>query len=133
MPDAYASADDLAAWLPSGTIVTDAARMLARASELVDETVRTPFDVDDDKMPTDADVAAALRDATCAVVEGWLEVGEANDIDGLAGTQISTGGYSGLRGPMLPPRAARILRNAGLLTVGVATTVAPFDPLASTS
>lgn len=113
MAAAYATPADLTAWLPTGTAVTDAPRLLARASALLDDIITAPFDVDAD-LPTDPTVAAALRDACCAQVEQWLEVGEDNDIDGRAGTQVSLTGFSGRRAPKVAPRAARILRHAGL-------------------
>lgn len=91
----------------------DALRQLTRASELIDGAVRQPYDVDTDGAATDVDVAAALRDATCAQVEQWVEVDEANAIDGLAGTARAVGG--GVRAPELAPRAVRILSNAGLI------------------
>ncbi|MHB9054248.1 MAG: head-tail connector protein [Thermoleophilia bacterium] len=91
-------------------------RLSLRASELIDNSVTEMFDVDDtDKLPTDVDVAAAMRDACCAQVEFWAEVGEENDIDGLAGTKVSAGAFAGDRAPELSPRAARILGNAGLI------------------
>lgn len=125
--DAYASEADLTAWLPSGTVVADAERLLRRASELLDDTVRLPFAADSDGIPTDTEIAAALRDACCAQVEQWLEVGEANDVDGRAGTHVAVAGFSGVRAPKLAPRAARILRNAGLLTSsGLETTASRF-------
>lgn len=93
----------------------DFERMSMRASELIDSVVTDQFDVDDtDLLPTDTDVAAAMRDACCAIVEFWQEVGEANDVDGLAGTQVNAGSFSGDRAPTLAPRAVRILKNAGL-------------------
>lgn len=120
MPDAYASAADLSAWLPSSVSFDDgdATRLLARAAELIDGTVRSPYTVDTNGLPTDTTIAQALNDASCAVVEQWLEVGEENDIDGLAGTNVAVAGksgYVGLRAPHLAPRAFRILSNAGLL------------------
>ena len=116
---AYATQAELISFLPEGTAVPDAARLLARASELLDATVLAPFAIDTvTLLPTDTDVAAAMRDACCAVVEAWLEVGEENDVDGLAGTQIAVTGYTGPRAPSLAPRAFRILQNAGLMTVG---------------
>jgi hypothetical protein len=92
----------------------EAERLLVRASELVDDHVRASYAVDDDDLPTDADVAGALRDAACAQYEAWLEVGEANAIDGLAGAQIAVEGYSGPRAPVLAPRARQFLRRYGL-------------------
>lgn len=112
---AYATTADLSAWVSvDADIPADADRMLARASTLVDQYVRSSYAVDDAGTATDADVAAALRDATCAVVEGWLEAGEENDLDGLAGTQMGVPGYSGSRAVELPPRAYRLLSQAGL-------------------
>jgi hypothetical protein len=114
--DPYATTTDLTAWLPSDAEVpSDADRLLARASTLVDQTVRYPYAVDAGGAATDAAVSDALRDATCAIVEGWLEAGEENDLDGLAGTQMSVPGYSGARAVTLPPRAYRALSQAGLL------------------
>jgi len=48
MSDPYATVDDLVDFLASVTEFddTDATRLLARASELVDEKVRAPFAVD---------------------------------------------------------------------------------------
>ncbi len=118
--DAYATSAELNDWLGSGvTAPADPDRLLARASTLVDEMVRAPFDIDTDGIPTDPDVAAVLRDATCAQVEQWIEVGEHNDLDGLAGTQVSTTGHSGLRAPKYAPRAVTLLRNAGLTALPV--------------
>lgn len=110
--DPYATSAELTAWV--GTAVTGADRLLARASELMDVTVTASYSVDADGIPTNAEVAAALRDAACAQVEQWVEVGESNDIDGLAGSDISVSGYTGKRAPLLAPRAARILHAAGL-------------------
>lgn len=92
----------------------DISRLLLRASELVDGAVRQPYDVNSTTgIAVDADVAAALRDAVCAQVEQWVEVGEENAVDGLAGTPRSIGG--GVRAPELAPRALRLLLNAGLV------------------
>ena len=117
MADPYATTDELETYLGSSrSAPTDAERLLTRASETIDSLVTRPFAVDaTTKLPTDEGVAATMRDACCAVVEFWMEVGEENDIDGLAGTPISTGGYSGLRAPANSVRAIRILRKAGLL------------------
>lgn len=92
----------------------DVDRLLERASELLDDYLRTAvFDVDDDTgLPTDADVIAALRDATCAQVEFWLAGDEEDDILG----PVDAVGMAGVtaKGRELAPRAARKLREAGL-------------------
>lgn len=100
----------------NGWSAGEIARMLDRASSLVDDlTCRARFKVDEDGTAIDATIAAALRDATCAVVEMWLEVGEDNDVDGLAGESYTVTGYSGLRSPEASGRVLRPLRQAGLL------------------
>lgn len=111
----YLSAGDAA--VVNGWSAAEIARVLGRASTLVDDlTCRARFKVDENGTPVDATIAAALRDATCAVVELWIEVGEDNDVDGLAGESYTVTGYSGLRSPEASRRVLRPLRQAGLLT-----------------
>lgn len=105
----HATEQDLTAWLPTGVDIDEPARLLDRASVLVDQYVRAPYD------PADEATLQALSDATCATVEAWIETGEENDLDGLAGTQMSVPGYSGHRAVALPPRAYRALSQAGLI------------------
>lgn len=114
--NAYATSEQLATWL-GGAAPADADRLLLRASELIDAQVVAAFDTDDNGIPTDAEIAAVLSDAACAQVEMWLEVGEANDVDGLAGSAVNVGGYSGRRAPRVSPRALDLLREGGLLTL----------------
>lgn len=104
-------------------------RLLERASEVIDDAIRTAvYDVDDDELPTDDDVAAALRDATCAQVEFWLASDEEDDILGpiqsvtLGGLQVQYGAGTNRQTPLyLAPRAARILRSAGLYAIDPVT------------
>lgn len=123
---AYATEEQLAAFLagsdqtaPTG----DAAeRLLQRASELVDDHVTGCYDTDPDtSLPTSTDVATALQNATCAVVEAWLEVGEELDIAGFPpNTGLSTDGMGTSALPaVLPPRARRFLRRQGLIGAAV--------------
>jgi hypothetical protein len=73
-------------------------------------------------MPTEVDQIAALRDAVCAQVEFWFAGDEEDDILGpvdavsLGNLKVNYSQSGGARvGPMsLAPRAARILRSAGL-------------------
>jgi len=126
---AYATSEQLGGYLEGGAAAVpgDAARLLARASELVDDHIVTAvYDVDANGQPTDVDVAAALRDATCAQVEFWLAGDEEDDILGptqgvsLAGMQMQYGAGDNRATPMyLAPRAARFLRKAGLLSGAV--------------
>ena len=132
MTVAYATEDDLAGYVAAAAGLDDASRLLTRASELLDDKVLMPFSIDDDtQLPTDTDIATALRDATCAQVEFWLEVGEEHDIEGLANRQVSVQGLNlSALPPELGPRARRILHLAGLLNQsGVSyaqTRYAPF-------
>lgn len=105
----------------------DAARLLVRASELIDDyTITAVYNVDSDDQPTDATVAGAFADATCAQVEYWLTADEEDDILGplqgvaVAALQLQMGAGTNRATPMyLAPRAARHLRRAGLLNAAV--------------
>ena len=115
MTGAYATAEDLAAWLGKNP-PADAGRLLTRASSLLDSSVYVSFAVDDSGLPCDAGVAAVLRDAVCAQVEFWLEVGEEHDVDGGAGSLVSVGGLSIQRPKRLADRALDALRTGGLMS-----------------
>ena len=121
----YATVEQLAAD-PWGLTPPGAARLLVRASEVIDQALRTAvYDVDTNGAPTDVAVIAALVGATCAQVEFWETGDEEDDILGpvqgisLAGMQIQYGGSGVVSGgrvspTYLAPRAHRILVNAGL-------------------
>ena len=124
---AYATPADLAGdpdtgqvpWLSAAQLALlgdDAPRVLQRATEVIAENVTVGYFVDVDGNPTEGYVIAALRDACCAQIEQWMEVGEDNDIAGYpSSTFISGGGLSVNRlPPVLAPRARRVLRLAGL-------------------
>lgn len=116
--EGYAEAPEVTIAAP-----VDYDRLLRHASALIDEYTRTArYDVDDDALPTDENVIAALRDATCAQAEFWLASDEEDDILGplqslaIGNVQAFTGEGVNRVSPMyLAPRAARILRNAGLI------------------
>jgi hypothetical protein len=94
----------------------DITRLLLRASELIDDYCRTAvYDVDTGGLPTDSGDIAAFRDATCAQVEFWLAGDEEDDVLGPL-ESLSIGGVSAKPAfvMVLAPRAARILRSAGL-------------------
>jgi len=94
-------------------------RLLLRASEVIDDYTRSAvYEHDSSDFPTDADDIAAFRDAVCAQVEFWLTGDEQDDVLGPVEWSLSMGSTSmkpaaGLS-LTLAPRAARILRNAGL-------------------
>lgn len=105
---------------------TGLTRLLLRASELIDDQLRTAtYHVDALGMPTDADDIATFRDATCAQVEFWLAGDEEDDVLGpvdkiqIGSMKVEYSGFGGVRvAPLvLAPRAARILRNAQLYNV----------------
>ncbi|ARX85631.1 hypothetical protein SMD44_05095 [Streptomyces alboflavus] len=124
MPRVYATPQQLAAWTGKPA-PPDAARLLARASEDLDDAlIRAVYLTDDAGMPTDPAIAAALSDAVCAQVEYQLATGD--DGTGAAGRwdNVSIGpvSLSGRKdGPTTPgdvdlaPRALRALKRAGLL------------------
>lgn len=116
-----ATAADLTAWLPGdGSVAVptgaEADRLILRASETVAEHVTTGWALDANGDPAYDWAREALRDATCAQVEQWLEVGEENDVAGYSRTtSMGVGGLSLSSLPdVLAPRARRILRLAGM-------------------
>ncbi|MGW1267534.1 hypothetical protein [Streptomyces sp. NPDC002491] len=88
----YADTTWLANYLQTAPSV-DSDRLLLEASKLLDsEFLRAAvYDVDDDGLPTDAEVAEAFADAVCSQVQFWGEVGEETDISGpLQGVAIGS-------------------------------------------
>jgi len=125
--NAFATVEDLAGtgtsgrvrWLSDAQlalIAGDEDRILMRATEVVADAVTTGYYVDGAGNATDSEVGDALRDACCAQVEQWLEVGEENDIAGYPrGSGFSVGGLNiSALPPVLAPRAKRILRHVAL-------------------
>ena len=113
---AFATLEELIEFTASGTLdaLNEPERLLERATTKICRYLRASFILDDETgLPSDVDVAAALRDAVCAQVEFWAETGEEHAIDGLAGTTYSVTGYSGQRPPDLAPRAWDIMREVG--------------------
>ncbi|MEV0445960.1 hypothetical protein AB0I84_31525 [Streptomyces spectabilis] len=124
MSRVYATPVQLAAWT-GHPAPADAERLLARASEDIDDAlIRAVYLTDDAGMPTDPAVVLAVRDAVCAQVEYQLATGD--DGTGAASRwgSVSIGPVSlsapqgGPRTPSdvdLAPRAHRALHRAGLL------------------
>jgi hypothetical protein len=115
--DPYASMAELETYLDDSA-PADAARLLQRASELIALAVVTPYEVDPVlNLPKETYVSEALRDATCAQVEWWLETGDEKDV--LTGwSTISFIGalfLSGGGGRRLAPRAKDALARGNLL------------------
>jgi hypothetical protein len=130
MARVYATHQDLTNYTEGFTFTMPAepesARLRTRASELVDEALLAAvYDTDPTtRLPTDPEVAAAMRDAVCAQVVWWDETG---DEQGAADryTSVSIGSVTlarggsaaaaGSGGRTLGPPAATHLRLAGLV------------------
>jgi hypothetical protein len=119
----YATTTDLANWLDEAPPL-DAARRLRRATRYLDtNALKTAvYDVEDG-LPTDEEVAAALRDATCAQVEWWTSHGDDGTGAGADYTSVTAGSISLTRSaggagapadPRQSPEAWEILSAAGL-------------------
>lgn len=121
----YATSTDLTEWYGDEPIPSDADRLLARASELIDELlIAARYKVDDAGMPTDPKTVETLRDATCAQVHYLDEVGDDTGaaqqfMSSTLGSATYTRGRAsaaiGGSGGRYAPHAATLLRNAGLL------------------
>lgn len=112
----YATTTDLADYLgvSVGTLPANSAKLLERASELIDFVTLSRIDA------TDVDDMANAKKATCAQVEFWFEVNVESDIVGNSYNGMSLGNLS-LNGKFntLAPRARRALQIAGLYNRGV--------------
>lgn len=131
---AYATTTELTAYLAAGTVPTDAARLLDRATEAVDEVTlgnaRLAWDgllsginrtIPTQIAPyTQAEYQAALSKATCAQVEYWLEVGEEHDTASLRGSAAAGKVSISELPPVLGRRAIRALRDVNLVGGAVA-------------
>lgn len=127
----YATTEQLGTYLEDSPLVVpaDAARLLDRASELVDDHIAAAvYDIDSNGAATYQPVIDGLRDATCAQVEYWLTGDEEDDILGptqgaaIGGMQQQFGAGENRVTPMyLAPRAARHLRRAGLMSAAVSS------------
>lgn len=131
MARVYATHADLVTYTQGSSFAVpsepESARVRTRASELVDEKLITAiYDTDPNTLlPTDADVAAAMRDAVCAQVVWWDETGDELGAGGQY-TSVSIGSVALSRGSnanssvaspgrQLAPQAATHLQLAGLL------------------
>lgn len=126
--ESYATLGELADYLHD-TPPDGAGKLLVRASRRIDTVlIGAYYAVDDDGLPTNATVAAALRDAVCAQVEWWDEQGDATG-NGAAGEWLTVGvgkvhlSRTGPRGggeavtKRIAPSSLEILQAAGLLPV----------------
>lgn len=88
----YATTTDLANYLNAAPPL-DGARLLADASRMLDSLVLgyCRYDVDDDGMPTDEAVAAAIGRAVCAQVAWWEEIGDSTGAAGVGYGSVAIG------------------------------------------
>lgn len=123
MPRVYATPEQLAD-ATGQPAPADAVRLLTRASEDVEDALRTAvYDTDATGMPTDPDVRDALAAATCAQAEyvaaqGGDDTGAAGQWGAVSIGPVSMSDRKG--GPVgsdvdIGPRALRTLTRAGLL------------------
>lgn len=130
----YATPADLENYLGAPAPV-DAQRLLARASEAVDDALITSvYATDVDGYPTEPDQREAVKLATCAVIEWWGDERGTGDETGVSSAWTSvragsvalsrpggSGGATGgsgstqVRPGTLPPRAYSYLHRAKLL------------------
>jgi hypothetical protein len=127
---AYATYADLVDYMVTVPVPqTEAERLLARASELLDEClIGAWYDTDEDGLPTDAAVALALQNANCAQAAYFIETGDDQGSMGRyssvhIGDATLTSGLGG-RGAAgssvasrVAPQAKTFLRVAGLLPI----------------
>lgn len=88
----YATTTDLANYLRAAPPL-DAAGLLADATTMLDTRVLAycRYDVDDDGMPSDPDVAKAIARAVCAQVAWWDEVGDSTGAAGVGYGSVAIG------------------------------------------
>ena len=111
----YATTTDLANGLhsapPAGSRV-----LLKRASRDVDDALLCAiYNVDDDGMPTDTEVSAALRAATVEQVCGMLASGDAKGIGAQTPQSFSIGGLNVNTAGTGPAKIGRLYRQAWLI------------------
>lgn len=127
----YATSADYAKLIKPSTPPTGLRAKLEAASRLVDEMLLCAvYAVDDDKMPTDTAVIAAIRDATCLQAEFAIGTGDAQMVGAVKGSGFSLGrlsvqtpakakvgekGGGGPRGEWAPRAWARLAQEAGLI------------------
>ncbi|MGA5604001.1 hypothetical protein ACPCUF_23695 [Streptomyces griseoincarnatus] len=88
----YATTTDLANYLRAAPPV-DAAHLLEGASRMLDALVlkHCRYDVDDDGMPSDTEVAAAIGRAVCAQVAWWDDLGDSRGAAGAGWGSVGIG------------------------------------------
>ncbi|HBE80359.1 MAG TPA: hypothetical protein DDW65_21635 [Firmicutes bacterium] len=114
MNSPFITSNEIKTWIgDSVTLATDIDRLILRASELIYRKTRHLTNTADTTEET------AIKSATCAQIEYWMEIDETTDITGpLGAMKISDFEFNSKFGK-LAPRAKEILVDAGLLYKGV--------------
>lgn len=115
-----------------GTDVVLGKRLRSASIEVEKLTRAAWYDTDEDGYPTEADVADAMSEATCAIVEYWESTDDPDGSESLAGAvkigSVSLGTTSSSQTAKAPyerllerigTRAVDILTNAGLIRSAV--------------
>lgn len=118
-----------------GTDIVLGKRLRSASIEVEKLTRRAVYETDDEGYPTDADVADAMSEATCAIVEYWESTDDPDGAESIAGAvkigSVSLGTTSSAQTSKSPyerllerigTRAVDILTNAGLIPSAVAHT-----------
>lgn len=110
---AYAIKSDLATFLytTEDKLPSDSERLLMRASELVKQAVRDNLD---STLPNYTDQLEAMKLATCAQVEFWMDSGESSNIAGQV-QSYSIGDVSMNFGDGITKRGQLCIRSRGYL------------------
>ncbi|MFD4111617.1 hypothetical protein ACFWWU_36500 [Streptomyces sp. NPDC058650] len=127
--------DDFAEEPFEGDDVKLGKRLRSASIEVEKLTRRAVYETDEDGYPTDADVADAMSDATCAIVEYWDETDDPTGAEANAGAvkigSVSLGTTSSAQSSESPhdrllkrigTRGVDILTNAGLIPSAAAHT-----------
>jgi len=124
-PRIYATEADYRTWTGDLTAAASPAQ-LRGASARLDNALRGVYYLTDSGgLPTDTDVAAALKDATCAIVQYWEETGDTSGSGAGAEYQTASIGSASytrnaaaaVSSSRLPQLAVDILAAAGLRAV----------------
>lgn len=123
---AYATVEDFTAFLDPDPVPANAARLLDRASEVLDDVLMgARYSTDTDGNPTDPELVALFRKATCLQAQYTAALGDEtgamanvkqltlSDQTLIRALPTTTGGST----LQVSPAMVRVLRLAGLLPV----------------
>lgn len=118
----HATVEELEAWIGQQIDLLEGERLLRSASiRITQATSNATYQVEDG-LPVDPAVVSALRDATCAQAEWFMETGDRIGAGQAAPSQLGSLRFdagSDNDGGVVCGEAGMILRNAGLITTTV--------------